>query len=396
MLGRGVGAPAQPLRERLELGLFLAGLLALAFGYGVAVGKGLLFPHVLINNAVDAARDWRENWRQYLGLRSEFVLPSERTAGGVTRYDRAAAWPGDTFLTMFHDGHIGAVLVDMEGRALHRWDVAVSRVWPGQAVFDGVRLADDDVDIHGTALLPNGDAILNLGEAGTVRVDRCSRVLWKVPGETHHAVDPLTSGETLIPARHRRTRAEPGPAAAGDWAERVLLGGHAAARPSGQLGGGGGAGPRPCCTRAAGRPCCSRDRAPVRPSGWKIRPTSTTRRCCGTEVAPAFPMFRAGDVLLSLRNLDTLVVADPGDLAGQVGDDRAVPRPALPRLPAERPPHGLRQPRDRRPAGVRRQPDPRDRPGDARGRLELRRRRRAVLHQGAGARSRRCRTGTCW
>jgi hypothetical protein len=27
-------------------------------------------------------------------------------------------------------------------------------------------------------------------------------------------------------------------------------------------------------------------------------------------VAPAFPMFRAGDVLLSLRNLDTLVVAD--------------------------------------------------------------------------------------
>ena len=155
-----------PLRERLERGLFLAGLLALAFGYGVAVGKGLLFPHVLINNAVDAARDWRENWRQYLGLRSEFVLPSARTAGGVTRYDRAAAWPGDTFLTMFHDGRFGAVLVDMEGRALHRWDVAVSRVWPGQTVFDGVRLADDDVDIHGTALLPNGDAILNLGEAG--------------------------------------------------------------------------------------------------------------------------------------------------------------------------------------------------------------------------------------
>ena len=70
-------------------------------------------------------------------------------------------------------------------------------MWPGQTVFDGARLADDDVDIHGTALLPNGDAILNLGEAGTVRIDRCSRVLWKVPGETHHAVDPLPSGETL-------------------------------------------------------------------------------------------------------------------------------------------------------------------------------------------------------
>ena len=118
--------------------VFLLGLLGLAFGYGVGVGKGLLFPYVVINNAIDAARDWRENWRQYFGLRSEFVLPTARTTGGVTWYDRAAAWPGDTFLTMFHDGHIGAVLVDMEGRALHRWDVAVSRIWPGQTVFDGV------------------------------------------------------------------------------------------------------------------------------------------------------------------------------------------------------------------------------------------------------------------
>src|SRR3954468_1487668 len=170
---------ARSIGVRVDLMVFLLGLLGLAFGYGVGVGKGLLFPYVVINNAIDAARDRCENWRQYLGLRSEFVLPTARTTGGVTRYDRAAAWPGDTFLTMFHDGRFGALLVDMEGRELHRWDVAVSRVWPGQTVFDGVRLADDDVDIHGTALLPNGDAILNLGEAGTVRVDRFS------PGTFH-------------------------------------------------------------------------------------------------------------------------------------------------------------------------------------------------------------------
>ena len=289
--------------------IFLLGLLGLAFGYGVGVGKGLLFPYVVINNAIDAARDWRENWRQYLGLRSEFVLPSARTTGGVTRYDRATAWPGYTFLTMFHDGHIGAVLVDMEGRALHRWDVAVSRVWPGQTVFDGVRLVDDDVDIHGTALLPNGDAILNLGEAGTVRVDRCSRVLWKVPGETHHAVDPLPSGETLIPARHRRTQASParprlGPGSNGFYWEDTLL----RVRPDGSVA----------------------EEVPVLDmlyaSGWEallfagpgsaatIRVEDPTHlndvEVLREAVAPAFPMFRAGDVLLSLRNLDTLVVAD--------------------------------------------------------------------------------------
>src|SRR4051794_8837325 len=352
MLGKGVRAPgrgrggglARPVRERLERGLFLAGLLAFAFGYGVAVGKGLLFPYVVINNAIDAARDWRENWRQYLGLRSEFVLPTARTAGGVTRYDRAAAWPGDTFLTMFHDGHIGAVLVDMEGRALHRWDVAVSRIWPGQTIFDGVRLADDDVDIHGTALLPNGDAVLNLGEAGTVRVDRCSRVLWKVPGETHHAVDPLPDGDTLVPARHRRTRADParprlGPGPNGFYWEDTVR----RVRPDGSVA----------------EEVAVLDM--LYASGWQallfagpgsgavVRAEDPTHlndaEVLRDEIAPAFPMFRAGDVLLSLRNLDTLAVADPRTWRGKWAMTGAFLRPHDPHLLPDGPLPGFGNPR---------------------------------------------------
>jgi hypothetical protein len=172
-----------------------------------------------------------------------------------------------------------------------------------------VALADDAVDIHGTALLPNGDAILNLGAGGTVRVDRCSRVLWKVPGETHHAVDPLPSGETLIPARHERAAAGPerprlGPGPNGFYWEDTLL----RVRPDG--------------TVAQEIPVLDM----LYRSGWqslllaesgpdaKIRSEDPTHlndaEVLREEVAPAFPMFRAGDVLLSLRNLNTLLVAD--------------------------------------------------------------------------------------
>ena len=392
---RAGGGLAGPPGSGSSVGLFLAGLLALAFGYGVAVGKGLLFPHVVINNAVDAARDWRENWRQYLGLRSEFVLPTARTAGGVTRYDRAAAWPGDTFLTMFHDGRFGAVLVDMEGRELHRWDVAVSRIWPGQTVFDGVRLADDDVDIHGTALLPNGDAILNLGEAGTVRVDRCSRVLWKVPGETHHAVDPLPDGETLVPARHRRTRATRpgrgwGPGRTGSTGRTRCCASARTARSRRRWR------CSTCCTRAAGRRCCSPGRGRGRPSGRRTRPTSTTPRRCATEVAPAFPMFRAGDVLLSLRNLDTLVVADPRTWRVKW----AMTGPFLGQHDPDFLPNGHLLVFDNRGTG--------DRPAFGGSRvLEIDPATREVVWSydggggsrstpGSAARSRRCRTATCW
>ena len=278
MLGRGVGAPARererrPVRERLERGLFLAGLLALAFGYGVAVGKGLLFPYVVINNAVDAARDWRENWRQYLGLRSEFVLPTARTAGGVTRYDRAAAWPGDTFLTMFHDRRFGAVLVDMEGRALHRWDVAVSRVWPGQTVFDGVEAGRRRRrhPRHRPAAERRRDPQPRRGRDGARR----PLLARAVEGAGRDAP------RRRPPAGRRHAGPGPVPAHAGG------------ARPGrgwrpGRTGSTGrtrcGASARTarsrrrcrsstCCTRAAGRRCCSPARGRGRPSGRRTRPT---------------------------------------------------------------------------------------------------------------------------
>ena len=45
---------------------------------------------------------------------------------------------------------------------------------------------------------------------GTVKMDRCARVLWRVPARTHHAVDVLPTGEVLVPAWRRLTQPGPG------------------------------------------------------------------------------------------------------------------------------------------------------------------------------------------
>ena len=71
-------------------------------------------------------------------------------------------------------------------------------------------------------------------------------------------------------------------------------------------------------------------------------------------MAAAFPMFRPGDLLVSLRNINTHRGHRPGHRAGEVDHDRPVRPPARFGLPAERPSHGLRQ--LGRPARLRRQP----------------------------------------
>ena len=51
--------------------VFAFGLAIAVFAYGIAVGKPRLFPHDVIEAATEAARDWRDNWRHYLGIRSK-------------------------------------------------------------------------------------------------------------------------------------------------------------------------------------------------------------------------------------------------------------------------------------------------------------------------------------
>src|SRR4051794_25294965 len=100
--------PWRPAGVRWDLALFCAGLLGVGVAIGIAIEPFRLPPAATIDAAVDAARDWQENWRHYLGIRSKYLLPTTRVAGGVTTHDRAAAWPGYTFLTMYRDGTFGA------------------------------------------------------------------------------------------------------------------------------------------------------------------------------------------------------------------------------------------------------------------------------------------------
>ena len=167
---------------------------------------------------------------------------------------------------------------------------------------------DTDVSIHGSELLPNGDVILSFGMLGAARIDRCSQVEWTVPAVTHHALDHLQDGGSLVlaarqygEANPRFQRLEPGPAGY-FWDDTVLR-----VRPDGSVaeersvldilydsgwqavlfaGSDGGA---------------IRDHDPLHTNDVEV---------LRQDMAAAFPQFEAGDVMLSLRNINTVLVVD--------------------------------------------------------------------------------------
>jgi hypothetical protein len=300
------------LRQYGEIALFGLGVVCFVFLIGITVGRTGLFPWPVINAALDAANDLRENAPHYLGIRSRYEEPTDRVEGGVTVNDPALAFQGYTFFTGYRrerPDRYDAYLLDMDGNIVHRWDTDFRRVWPHPTHID-MKNWDGNVEIHGAFLYPNGDILVNLGGAGAAKLDRCSNVLWTVDRPTHHHVEPLPGGGANFPGRIRRTE---------ERADRPFLG----VGPSGFY--------EDDTVLVVGPDGAVRHEESVIDilfrSGWESvlfsQPRSARRiqdedpihlndvEALRPEMATAFPMFAAGDLLLSLRQTNTLMVVDP-------------------------------------------------------------------------------------
>lgn len=294
-------------RDRLERSLFGAGIAVLLFLAGMAADRYGLFPTPQINAAVDAARDWRANWRHYFGIRSKWLEPNRR-GSGVTVYDESRAQPGMTFITAYRDGQFGAYLIDMKGEIRHRWIPDLDKVWRA-AGYETPPMPDVEFSIHGADLAPNGDVILNLAGAGVARLDRCSRIRWATAFGAHHDLSYLPDGRIVVPGRRvleapypELPYVRPGPDGTFKDDTLVLLDGNGRMLEEISL---------LKALAASGR----HDLLTAGPgSGWRIAVRDPLHvnniEVLTPELAPAFPDFAAGDYLVSMRNLNTLAVLD--------------------------------------------------------------------------------------
>lgn len=295
----------------IERIVFACGLAACIFMGGIYVGWHRLPPAAQFDNAIDAARDWWSNWRSYTGLAPvKFLRPSHYPGSGVVLHERAEVQPGVTLMTGLWDGEVGLTLRDLNGKELHRWHAPFATLWPEapQLADTDLPANDWDTQLHGAVLYPNGDVVFNFDFNGLIRLDRCSRVVWRLPYRTHHALNVGDDGNLWV-VGIKREHIEPSvrfPGLEPPFREDSIL--HVSAadgrilREISMLDVLYGSGYEGALLVGGIR---------VHPGLADPDPLHTNQvQVLSAAMAPAFPMFAAGDILVSMRNLNLLVVID--------------------------------------------------------------------------------------
>jgi hypothetical protein len=142
-----------------------------------------------------------------MGRTSGFRLHPARYEGeGVVDYDPERAFPGVTLISGAwrekNDWHLGVRLFGLDGEVLHKWQIDPKDVWeksPHQDPYAGRYGKKTKTYIHGALLQPGGDIVFNLEFFGLVRLNSNSEVVWKVPLRTHHSVFQDSEGNFWVP-----------------------------------------------------------------------------------------------------------------------------------------------------------------------------------------------------
>lgn len=294
-------------RGLIPILLFIFGLSAFAFAYGVLVGVYRYFPYDILHDAGMAADAVREKYSMSPEPHAYVV---DHDKAGVTVYNPAKAFNGYTFLTAYRGGQHKAILIDMRGDILHEWSTQFSDVWP-QAPHVIDQADDAAIHWHGSHLFSNGDVLFNFESGqfpyggGLVKIDKDSNVLWSLERNTHHDVEVIEDGTIYVPAHYFRS--EP----VGDagnlkppYLEDVILevspGGHVLSELS----------ILDALQKSEYKNLISMKYG----SDSQEDPTHlNTVDVLSEGLSNRFPMFEPGDLLISLRNLNMIGVIDAED-----------------------------------------------------------------------------------
>lgn len=176
--------------DRIFIALCAVGLGVLCFISGVTALRYDWPPARLITQAYDSA----EAWQKRLASDRKPAVPQQNFQSALAnpdvQWNRDKAWGGYTLITTWTES--AAYLLDMEGNIAHRWALPFSHVWPTPAHVLKPR-PDNKIIWEKAHVFPNGDvlaAYISIGDTpygyGMAKIDKDSRLLWKYDSHTHH------------------------------------------------------------------------------------------------------------------------------------------------------------------------------------------------------------------
>jgi hypothetical protein len=225
-----------------------------------------------------------------------------------------------------------AVLIDMAGNVVHQWSLPFSKVWPRPEHLHNSPLSDEKIHWFRCHVYPNGDLLAIYQSSvdtpsgyGLAKLDKDSNLIWSYSDCVHHDFDVAEDGTIYtLTQRLRQDRPHglesiPSPflddylvqlSADGHELKRISLIEAFRATPFALTlfsdDGTPSAGPNAGKAVTYQRPSAGAFSAPVNYDF--LHPNSV--KVLSSTLAPKFPLFKAGQVLLSFRSINTIAVLD--------------------------------------------------------------------------------------
>jgi hypothetical protein len=291
--------------------LFGVSLALVSYAIGVATGEFRLPPHRLLGELWAAQKDWQEHWRSNLGIEPTRHLGKSRhhAEDAVRDVDKKTS-AGVTLLESMFDQEVGLRLIDLEGNTIHTWPARFSEIFPNPGIIDaewGLPSNDWEVLIQGASLYPGGDVVFNFSGLGLVRMDACGDVEWKLPVAPHHSINIADDGNIWTLGHRIYDQGTPNfPGLRPPFRDELIL----EIAPDGKL----------LRQSSVLKLLYDNDLAgvlfPIGIEALEDEPMTDLLHANDVEIlsandASAFALFEAGDALVSMRNLNLLVVFDP-------------------------------------------------------------------------------------
>ncbi|HEY6930810.1 MAG TPA: arylsulfotransferase family protein [Thermoanaerobaculia bacterium] len=294
---------------RVLLGLFAAVLLlAAGAAWGFLMHAKEVFPYAILKDAYHAIRPGAARQAPKKPAHHDRGAPDsiQRLANlpylqgyraasegkAIRVYDREHAANG---WNLFASGHAPvATLMDMDGTVVHTWTVDAAK-----AFSDGSAERNRHARfLRRVLLLPDRSILALIDELGLVHLDVDSRILWALRERTHHDLFVDSAGDIWVISRDLRLapelkREEP------VWEDFILK-----LSPEGKL-----------LRRFSVLQCFLRSPyapllADANPWQHDILHTNSVRVLDGS-LAGQSPLFRRGNLLISLKNINAVAIVDP-------------------------------------------------------------------------------------
>lgn len=172
------------------------------FIYGVVVGVYHVFPYKILLDVKEAVSTVYDELYTIAGVKPEHFLQTARYAGsGVTVNKVPGGGDELIFLSGFFKDTNELRLIRRDGTIVARWPVRFFDIFPEGSKFPDAPKTNWNTDMHGAVALPDGSVVFNFEYNGLVKLDKCGRVAWTLARATHHSVERAAGGGFWVPAR---------------------------------------------------------------------------------------------------------------------------------------------------------------------------------------------------